>query len=448
MTEEVVATKIVKKLQDEGFTALFAGGCVRDMSMDRVYSDIDIATSATPDQVEGLFKKTFPIGKSFGVIIVVIEGVMFEVAAFRVDSNTSDGRRPDSVEFTDDYARDMERRDFTINAMFYDPIKKRFYDFHGGREDIEAELIRFVGDPASRIKEDKLRMLRAVRFATTLGFDIHPETSRAIQMYSSKIVEVSSERIKAELDKILLSEHPSEGIRELLRVDLLRFILPEIALLSSIPQSKKWHAEGSVFNHTMLALDCARKRTDNLDVLWSVLLHDTGKIDCYDPIAQDLKSKGHEVYSAIHAEAIMDGLKVSSDHKNTVVAIVADHMRIKVADQMKKSKLKRLMSENHFDKLVCAALADSEGSLTTDEEALRNKYDWLTRIEAMRKELKNVIVLPVCLVSGRDLIEIGLTPGPKFTEILTTIMDYQLDGSITTKEQALEMIQKGVSDGV
>jgi len=442
MNEKEIATNIVKKLQDAGHIAVFAGGCVRDQVMGRTPKDYDVATSASPDEVEELFGHTLPVGKAFGVIIVIVYNLQFEAATLRTDSDTSDGRRPDSVKYTSSLKEDASRRDFTMNAMFFDPIENKLFDFFGGVDDIQNSIIRFVGDPEKRIKEDALRMMRAIRFTVSLDFDLEVSAGQAVTKLSSSIVKISFERVKMELDKILLARNPSIGFRLLKTCGILSIILEEVNELILVDQSPKWHTEGSTWKHTMLALNEARKHTDDLDVLWGTLLHDIGKAKCSTIVEGIIKHLGHASIGAEMAEEVMNRFKASSSHRDTAVAIVKDHMRIKHASKMKRSTLRRLMAETYFDKLVTVSHADSMASTPADPEDGINKFDWLNRINEMKEELKNEVVLPKCIIGGKDLIELGLEPSPRFTTILTCIMNLQLDGVVSTREQAITVAKE------
>lgn len=442
MTEEFTATQIIKRLQEAGHITVFAGGCVRDKVMGRMPKDFDIATSATPDQVEALFSHTIPVGKSFGVIVVIENGMQFEVATLRNDSKNSDGRRPESVAFTKSLREDAKRRDFTMNAMFFDPVTEELLDFFGGMFDLEDNLIACVGEPRLRFEEDKLRMMRAIRFACTLGFDIEEYTFNAIRENADKINEVSMERIKMELDKILLSDKPSIGIKLLKRCGLLPIILPEVNDTILTEQSPKFHSEGNVFKHSMMVLDATRKSTNNLNALWAALLHDIGKFHC-SKVEEDgtISAHGHESIGAEMAERIMKQFKSSSDHTDMVVAIVRDHMKIKAADKMKKFKLRRFMAMEHFEDLLLVSSADSLSSIPADSNDLVGRLDWLERVLDIKSEFDNEVKLPDPFITGKDLIELGFTPGPIFGKIKSDMMDLQLSGEVNTKEEALKVLK-------
>ena len=443
MTNEMIAAKqIVERLHLAGFPAMYAGGCVRDMLLNITPHDIDIVTLATPDEVESIFKRTVPVGKQFGVIIVLEGGFEFEVATARIDSKESDGRRPDSVEFST-FEADAQRRDLSINGMFFDPMTGEVHDFVGGKNDLEAGVIRFIGDAQERIDEDKLRMLRAVRFAARFEFDMDDFTKDIIHKNAHLINQVSAERIKAEMDKMLKSEKPSTSLELLEKLDLLEKFLPEISLLWKTEQSKKWHQEGNVGNHTMLVLDNTRKRTDDIATLWAALLHDVGKPGTVGHNSHgDINNHGHDKLGAEIAEEVMNRMRASSKEKEVVVAIVRDHMKAHEANKMKKSTLRKFVSQSHFDELVFVVKADCESSIPADPNADDAKVDSTIFLVDFVKNMEEERELPICLLNGKDLIKMGLKPGPVFKEILTQVFDMQLEGEIETVEEAISEAEK------
>jgi len=439
MTKEMlIAKNIVERLHLAGKPALFAGGCVRDMLLGIEPNDIDIVTLATPDEVEVLFKRTVPVGKQFGVIVVLEGGFEFEVATARTDSRESDGRRPDSVSFSSMEA-DAQRRDLTINGMFLDPMTGEVHDFVGGKDDLAAKVIRFIGDPRERIEEDKLRMLRAVRFATRLGFDMDAFTKDIIRRHAHLITQVSKERIKAEVDKMLVCDSPSKAFDLMREVDLLGHILPDVAALWDCEQSPKWHSEGNTGIHSMMVLDATREKTSDLPTLWSALLHDVGK-PATSKINEsgNISCHGHDKLGAEMADVIMRDLKSSNDEREKVVSLVQDHMRIGEATEMKKSTLRRLVSSPHFDSLLVLLEADCLSSHPIDKSREDTKFEAVVFLKEFVSTFEEVKVLPPALISGRDLIEMGGKPGPKFREILDAISDMQLEGEIETVQEALE----------
>jgi poly(A) polymerase len=429
------AVKIIKKLQRRGYQAVFTGGWVRDSLLGRPSSDIDIATNATPDQVEKLFHRTKAVGKSFGVILVRIKDIDFEVATFRIDGNYSDGRRPDSVQFTS-MEEDAKRRDFTVNAMFYDPRKKQYIDFVGGQKDLQARRIRFVGDPVQRITEDNLRLIRAIRFAVKLNSWIEPESMKAIRENSSKIANVASERIREEFMKMLELGDPRKMIDLLFESNLVDYIMPELKPMKDSKQNPYWHPEGPVLEHTILVMENLANEKPLLQ--FAALMHDIGKpatakVEGNDP--NKISNHGHDDVGAKIALDIMTRLKFSNDEIDYVVNLVENHMKHQAVKDMRKSTLKRFMSQPYFDDLLKLNYADiraASGDLTTIKFLEEQKSNWKP------EEIKP----KTSLVTGDDLIVMGLKPGPHFKELLTLVMDAQLEGTVKTKDEGLKLVQK------
>lgn len=417
--------EVLRTLRENGHEALLVGGCVRDLLLGRAPKDWDVATDALPDRIEALFPKTLPLGKAFGIIAVVCDdGSMVEVATYRADSPGGDGRRPESVAFTD-AREDALRRDFTVNALFLDPATGEIRDFVGGRADLDARVIRAIGDPAVRFAEDHLRMLRAVRFASVLGFAIDPATFAAIRKLAPQIRRISAERIRDELFR-LLAEAPRAGqALELLRdAGLLKEILPEIDAMAGVEQPPEFHPEGDVFTHTRLMLD-ALPPTRSLRLALATLLHDVGK----PPTAnfatlpdgtQRWRFESHAAVGAEMARAILERLRAPNDLADGVCAIVAGHMRIADAQKMRLPKLRRLIGAPTFaDELELHRLD------CLSSHALLDVYDFL---KAKQAEFAAEPVLPPPLVAGRDLIALGHAPGPHFATILREAYDRQLEG--------------------
>lgn len=439
------AIEIVSTLKENGHEAVFAGGCVRDLLFKIEPKDIDIATSATPDEVEWLFKNTIPVGKQFGIVIVVIDNEQFEVATFRTDSKTSDGRRPDSVEFSS-MEEDAKRRDLTINAMFLDPITNEVFDFVGGKEDIRNGVIRFVGNAEERIEEDKLRILRAIRFGAKFHFNFDEKTEDALFNNAHRVMgNVSVERIGQELEKMLLLPNPSHAFNALNRFGILKFILPEIDRLMFSPQSKKWHSEGNVYVHTMLVLNHARERTDDLITLWSALFHDVAKPHCIR-VNEDgnISNYGHERLGAqtIFPE-IAKRFKFSNKYTESISWLIENHMKPNIALEMKNAKLRKLMANDDFDRLLILCESDNEGSSPESPDIEDTKKDGLKFLKKLKdKAVKDgTLNLPKPFISGKDLIELGMNPGPHFKNILKDVFDMQLNGEVSNKEEALLSIQ-------
>ena len=423
------ALVVVLRLAGAGHRALFAGGCVRDMLMGRPAKDFDIATSATPDQVEALFENTHALGKSFGVIQVLIEGTPFEVATFRSDLAYVDGRRPEGVVFSSP-EEDAQRRDFTVNGLFYDPIAERVIDYVGGQDDVKRRVIRAIGDPRKRFSEDYLRMLRAPRFASTLEFEIESETAAAIRELAPNIDRISAERIQQELTRLLTeSSHAGKGVRLLHDLGLLAVVLPEIPPMIGCEQPPQFHPEGDVFVHTMMMLDEMKNPSPVL--AWSVLLHDVGKPPTFqitrEPDGSDrIRFNGHADVGAEMAEKILRRLRMSSDFTEAVVHCVKNHMRFGEVSRMKDSTLRKLIGAPTYETEIELHRIDCKSS--------HNELGNIAILDAFREKIRNEPVLPKPWLAGRDLIEIGMKPGPEMGRWLKLAYDAQLENRFPDRE--------------
>lgn len=430
MTIKQHAVQIVQTLQEHGYKAFLAGGCVRDMIMGKESFDYDIATDAMPHDVIRIFQKTIPVGIQFGVVIVVKEGHNFEVATFRAEDSYSDGRHPDRISFSTP-ENDVKRRDFTINGLLYDPVKDEILDYVGGRKDIEAGIVRTIGDPIERFTEDKLRMIRAARFACRFHFSIHKDTQQAIMQLAPQIHMVSAERIREELEKIITGPNPHIGIKLLEELHLLQEILPEVSNTRGVQQPENFHPEGDVFIHTLLAL--SKMENPSWTLAMGVLLHDIGKAVTFT-VTDRIRFNLHEKVGADMATKICDRLKTSTDDKERIRWLVLKHLCFKDAQKMRLNKLKRLFAEEGYPELAELCRVDalaSSGDLSD--------YDYC---QEMFQKLSREEVKPEPLITGHDLIAMGLQPGPLFKEILTKIEDEQLDGNLTTKETAIERVKE------
>ena len=430
---ESVARKIVHRLREAGHQALFAGGCVRDSLMGKTPHDFDIATSARPEQVQALFPRTIAVGAQFGVILVVEEGRDYQVATFRSDGTYLDGRHPRSVSFTTPEG-DARRRDFTINGLFYDPIEGKVLDFVGGREDLETRTLRAIGNPAERFAEDRLRLLRAVRFATVLDFTIEPDTWNALCAAVETIHDVSAERIRDELVKIFASPQRLRGFDLLDASGLMEEILPEIEPLRGCEQPPDFHPEGDVFVHTRLMLALLPKDASVLLVL-ATLFHDLGKPPTMERDQTGrIRFSGHESVSAQMTEKIMRRLRFSNEEIEATTAMVQNHMVFKDVQNMRVSRLKRFLARPTFDdelelhRVDCLA---SHGNL--------DNYEFLRR---RSEDLANEPLIPPPLVTGHDLIALGWKPGPKFKGVLDAVLVRQLEGILRTREEAITWVEK------
>ena len=433
------ATAIVRRLVDAGHEAVFAGGCVRDMLRGVPPKDYDIATSATPEQVLALFPHSHAVGAAFGVIVVHRDGHHFEVATFRRDGGYSDGRRPDSVEFTS-AEEDAKRRDFTVNGLFLDPMTDRVLDFVGGRADLESRILRAIGDARARFAEDHLRLLRAVRFSTVLGFPIEDHSWRAVCELAPTIQSVSAERIREELVKIFMHPNRVRGFDLLVESGLMHEVLPEILVLKGCEQPPQWHPEGDVFVHTRIMLGLLPEEV-SLPLVLSVLFHDIAKPATFtrDDTGR-IRFNGHDQLGATMTEGILRRLKFPNEVIEPAVIAVENHMMFKDVQKMRVSKLKRFIARPTFEDEMELHRVDcmSSNGLTDNYEYLRGKQE---EFAAEQQPL-----IPPPLVSGHDLITMGHAPGPRFKELLTAVQNLQLEGSITTREQALDWLRQHAMD--
>lgn len=428
---EAAARLIVERLRAKGFEALYAGGCVRDRLLGLEPHDYDVATSARPEQVQALFTRTVPVGVQFGVILVLEEDAGIQVATFRGDGAYHDGRHPESIHYTDAKG-DAARRDFTINGLFYDPIEKEVLDFVDGRDDLRKRVVRAIGNPSARFAEDKLRLLRAVRFATTLDFAIDPGTWGALVEWTPEILAVSAERIRDEFSKILLSPNRVQGFDLLDQSGLLRMILPEMEPLKGCEQPQEFHPEGDVFVHTRLMLSLLPERV-SLALVLSVLFHDLGKplTRVVDETGR-IRFNGHEGVSAEMSLRIMQRLRFPNEVIDAVIPAVRLHMSFKDVPNMRISTLKRMMARPTFEDELELHRVDCLGS--------HGMLDNHAMLIAKREEFSQQPLIPAPLVTGEDLIALGWKPGPKFAEILQSVQTRQLEGTLNSREDALSWI--------
>ena len=394
--------------------------------------DYDIATSARPEQVQALFDRTFAVGAHFGVVVVLYAGDQFQVASFRADGVYLDGRRPESVTFASP-EEDAQRRDFTINGLFFDPIRGELVDFVNGQHDLAAKVLRAIGDPAARFREDRLRLLRAVRFATTLEFEIEAETWAAVRESAAQIGEVSAERIREELVKIFLSPNRGRGFDLLDASGLMREVLPEIEALKGCEQPPQFHPEGDVFVHTRIMLGLLPVEV-SLPLVLSVLFHDIGKPPTFAVDADGrIRFNGHDKLGAEMTEALMTRLRFTRADIEATVEAVANHMVFKDVQQMRVAKLKRFMARPYFDDEMELHRVDC-----TSSHGAMDNYDFLM---AKREEFASEPLIPKPLITGRDLMALGLAPGPRYSEILDAVQSRQLEGTLTTAEAAIEWVK-------
>jgi len=442
------ATATIQTLRRHGFQAYLVGGCVRDLLLKRQPADYDVATSATPAQVMEIFPDTYAVGVQFGVVLVPLpskddqsgradEGVVpkahaVEVATFRSDLGYSDGRRPDEVRFSQHPREDVARRDFTINGMMFDPLSGEVLDFVGGRRDLEAGIVRTIGDPELRFAEDKLRMLRAVRFAARFEYVVEAETLAAIQRRAREIQVVSCERVRDELTKMLTEGHARRAFLLLDESGLLKEVLPEISVMKGVEQPLAFHPEGDVFVHTLLLLENLPQPCP-ATLAWGALLHDVGKPATFRVAPDRIRFDDHVDVGVKIAEKICERLRFSNHDAAQVLALVDNHMRFGHATRMKESTLKKFLRLPAFDQHLALHRADSlasHGNLGT-YEFIRTKL----------AEIPPEKIRPVALVTGDDLIAAGYPPGPKFREILEAVEDAQLEGRLSSHEAALDFVK-------
>jgi putative nucleotidyltransferase with HDIG domain len=437
MTEEMTARQkaesIARRLQAEGFTAYFAGGCVRDELLGREPKDYDIATNARPAEVQRLFPGSVSVGAHFGVIVVRDGGENFEIATFRTDGSYRDGRRPDAVLFSTP-EEDARRRDFTVNGMFLDPVSGAVIDHVGGLMDLQSRTLRAIGDAAARFREDHLRLMRAVRFATVLGYEMETETWSALCAHAGDIRRISIERTRDELVRTLLHPQRLRGFDLLAESGLLFHILPEMETLKGCTQPPEFHPEGDVWVHTRLMLSLLPEVVST-PLLLSVLLHDIAKpaTRTVDPDGR-IRFNGHDKLGAEMTGEILRRLRFSNEVIAATVEAVLNHMKFMHVQEMRTAKLKRWIASPTFADELQLHRADCLGSngLTDNFEFMRGKQE----------EFSAAPVLPPPLLTGAHLMRMGYAAGPAFKEMLTAVHDAQLDGTLTSQTEAEAYVRK------
>ncbi len=431
MSARDLALKICDVLRRNGHQALLVGGCVRDLVLGREPADYDVATDATPDQVIALFPESIAVGAQFGVILVVEGECKIEVATFRSDVGYSDGRHPDRVLYARSPEEDVQRRDFTINGLLMRPETGEVLDFVGGQADIRARVIRAIGEPEQRFAEDKLRMMRAVRFAARFAYTIEPATFAAIRQQAPEITQVSKERIRDECTKLLTEGAAPRGFELLDRSGLLGHVLPEAARMKGVEQPPQFHPEGDVWTHTLLMLKQLSAGCSPT-LAWGVLLHDVGKPPTFTPVSdarERIRFDGHVEVGVRMAEEICQRLRFSGDDTSQVVALVANHLRFKDVQDMRLSTLKRFVRLPRFEEHLELHRLDCLSSHRNLEA-----YEFVARF---LKETPPSTVQPPRLVTGDDLRELGLPPGPSYGKILRAVEDAQLEGRLANRQDAL-----------
>ncbi len=435
MNARQLAETICRTLRGAGHQAYLVGGCVRDILLGHEPADYDVSTDATPDRVQTLFPQSLAVGAQFGVVIVTDGAEQVEVATFRSDVGYTDGRHPDRVVYASSAREDVQRRDFTINALLLDPEANEVLDYVGGRDDLRAEIIRAIGQPAERFREDKLRMIRAVRFAARFRYAIEAATFSAIVKLAPDICQVSAERIRDEITKILTEGAARRGFELLDETRLLPEILPEVARMKGVEQPPQFHPEGDVWTHTLLMIDQLQPGCSPT-LAWGVLLHDVGKPPTFTPPTGPdgrIRFDQHVEVGTRMAEAICRRLRFSNDDTEQIAALVANHLRFKDVGQMRLSTLKRFVRLNRFEEHLELHRLDCLSSHRNLEA-----YEFVHRFLAQTPPEQ---VRPPRLLTGDDLIRMGFAPGPSFKEILDTVEEAQLNGKIHTHEEALRYVE-------
>jgi poly(A) polymerase len=442
MHSRALADKICRVLHAAGYHAWFVGGCVRDLLLGREPADFDVSTDATPARVLELFPSSISVGARFGVILVVQEDAKVEVATFRSDVGYSDGRHPDHVVYSKTPQEDVLRRDFTINGLLMDPRTGEVLDLVGGRADLEAKLIRAIGEPTQRFAEDKLRMVRAVRFAARLGYAIDPATFAAIHQLAPGIAVVSAERLRDELTRLLTEGAARRGFELLDESSLLTVLLPGIANMKGVAQPPQFHPEGDVWVHTCLMLEKLALGCSTT-LAWGVLLHDVGKPPTFAPPSGPngrIRFDGHVEIGMRMAEEICRRFRFSNEEAEQIVSLVEHHLRFKDVPQMKTSTLKRFVRLPRFEEHLELHRLDCLSS-----HGMLDNYNFVRRF---LEETPPEQVRPLRLITGDDLKQLGLVPGPQFRSLLQAVEDAQLEGRLTNREGALEFVRARVARSI
>jgi poly(A) polymerase len=438
----IEAIRIARTLREQGYSAYLVGGCVRDLLLDREPADYDVATSATPQEVMRIFPQTFAVGAQFGVVLVPVrrnsaegerDNYAIEVATFRSDGAYSDGRHPDEVQFSKDARMDVQRRDFTTNGLLLDPDTREVLDYVGGREDLKQGIIRTIGQAHQRFAEDKLRMLRAVRFAARFGYSIDEQTFAAIRELAPQIHQVSRERVRDEILKMLTEGHARRAFELLDQTGLLEQILPEIKKMQGVAQPPQYHPEGDVWIHTLMLLEGLPAGCSKTLAL-GALLHDVGKPPTFRVAPDRIRFDSHAEIGTKMAAEICRRFRLSNDDTDQVLSLVANHMRFGDVQRMKDSTLKRFFRLPRFEQHLELHRLDCQSSHRD-----LSLYDFAKeKFQTLPAEQ----IRPQPLITGADLIVAGYKPGPQFKELLTAVEDAQLDGSISTREEALELVRQ------
>ena len=433
------ARGVVRRLREAGHEAFFVGGCVRNALCYVEAGEFDITTSATPDEVKEIFSRTYAVGESFGVVVVLEGGGSFEVATFRTDMGYADGRHPEAVQYGKSAKEDVMRRDFTVNGLLCDPETGEVFDYAGGADDIKKGVIRTIGKPDIRFGEDRLRMLRAVRFASDMGFEIEKETLASIKENCAAIKEVSAERTREEIVKTLTRRNSGRGLGLLRETGLLAHILPEADAMAGVEQPPEFHPEGDVFVHTQLVLDKLEQNTPerSAELAMGALLHDIGKPPTFEPAQGTggrIRFNGHDRVGAEMAKKVCGRLRFSNKQTGKICDLVRDHLKFKDIFNMRQSTLKRFLATPYFEEHLALHLADCLAS-----HGMTDAYEFAkSKIEEFGEEE----IRPAPLITGKDLMEMGLKPGPEFSKILSEVEDAQMENRISSKDEAIEFVKE------
>lgn len=441
MKPRELANAICSALEQHGYQALLVGGCVRDLLLDRDPSDYDVTTNATPSEVMELFPDSVGVGAQFGVVLVPRDGIKVEVATFRCDLGYSDGRHPDQVVYARTPKEDVSRRDFTINGLLMKHSTGEVLDYVGGRADLFAGIVRAIGEPDRRFAEDRLRMLRAVRFAARFGYTIDPDTLAAIGKHAPEIHSVSAERIRDELTKLLSEGAARRGFELLEETGLLRELLPEIADMQGVEQPPEYHPEGDVWMHTRRMLDGLAPGA-SATLAWGVLLHDVGKPPTFRPASETgnrIRFDGHVEVGVRMAEEICRRLRFANEETEQIKALVANHMKFKDVGQMRTSTLKRFVRQPRFSEHLELHRLDCSAS--------HGRLDAYQAVRSFLEATPPDQVRPPRLIGGDDLLAMGFQPGPMFQKILTAVEDAQLEGLLATKVEAAAFVKRHYAKG-
>lgn len=442
---KATSIQIIEILKKAGHEAYWAGGCVRDMLLGIEPKDFDIVTSAKPDVIEDLLEHTIPIGKKFGVILAIKNNHHFEIATFRSDSGYSDGRRPDAIEFTN-AQEDAKRRDFTINALYYDPTEDQIIDYVEGQKDLRDGLIRFIGDPEERIKEDHLRILRAVRFKNAYGMQYHPDTYQAIKKHVHLIKDLSAERVRDELNKMIMGKNCGQAFEELFEIGALELIIPELTLLKGLAQPKQYHQEGDVWDHSIRALEALTDEESGEDPLpaeppsialkWAAFMHDIGKYATFAQDAERIRYDHHAELGAEIAKKILKRFKFDKKTIDRVAWVIEHHMMVVPLFEMPNARRRHWFLQPGFTDLMEVYRVDAMGTEPVD----LSQYHQIKKL--YNHEIAKLKLMPKQLINGEEIIKtLNIKEGKEVGEILKQIREKQLDGEIENKKQAIEYLK-------